>query len=66
LLADGNVALAGTIVSEESGAGSFQIDFLRLDISTIPEPAGLVLVLIGLLLSGMTCRSRGPKHTSCQ
>jgi hypothetical protein len=66
LLADGNVALAGTIVSEESGAGSFQIDFLRLDISTIPEPAGLVLLLIGVLLSGMNFRSRDLKHTSCQ
>jgi hypothetical protein len=61
LLADGNVALAGTIVSEEPGEGSFQIDFLRLDIATVPEPAGPVLFLIGLVLSRMICHSRRRK-----
>lgn len=47
LLADGNVSLAGTTITEASGSGSFQIDFLRLDIETAPVPlpaAGWLLI----------------------
>jgi len=46
-LLDGSVGLAGTHISEGSGSGSFQIDYLRLDIETrsaaVPEPASLIL-----------------------
>lgn len=41
-LADGLVSLAGTYISEASGSGSFQVDFVRLDITTQaadPEPS---------------------------
>ena len=45
---DGSVGLAGTRISEGGGSGSFQIDYLRLDIETapaaaVPEPASLLL-----------------------
>jgi hypothetical protein len=41
-LADGLVSLAGTYISDASGSGSFQVDFVRLDITTQaadPEPS---------------------------
>jgi hypothetical protein len=41
-LADGLVSLAGTYISEASGSESFQVDFVRLDITTQaadPEPS---------------------------
>lgn len=55
LLADGNVSLAGTLLSEVANFGSFQIDYLQLDITTrttaVPEP--VVLALWGLGLAGI-------------
>ena len=51
LLSDGAVSLNGTRLSEELGSGSFQIDFLRLDIETaavVPEPTSTVLLGTGL------------------
>jgi hypothetical protein len=54
LLADGLVSLNGTHLSEQDGSGSFQIDFLRLDIETqgpapIPEPTSIALLSVGLV-----------------
>jgi hypothetical protein len=54
LLADGLVSLNGTLLSENFGSGSFQIDFLRLDVVTeanaTPEPA--TLGVFGVLAAG--------------
>jgi hypothetical protein len=41
LLADGAVSLNGTHLSEDSGSGSFQVDFLKLEVTTVP---GIVAV----------------------
>lgn len=43
LLKDGHVSLAGTDISEALGSGSFQVDFARLEITTVPEPCALSL-----------------------
>ena len=55
-LADGSVSLSGSNLSADNGSGSFQIDFLRLDITTravsVPEP--FTLGLVGAALLGMT------------
>ena len=37
-LQDGAASLAGTHLSENGGSGSFQVDFLRLDVVSVPEP----------------------------
>ena len=56
-LADGVVSLNGTHISEGDGAGSFQVDFLQLDITTtdavtaVPEPG--TLALFGATLAGL-------------
>ncbi len=50
LLGDGAVSLAGSLISEADSSGSFQVDFLRLDITTtaVPEPSSLLLLGSGL------------------
>jgi hypothetical protein len=48
-LADGNVSLLGTQLSEDNGAGAFQVDFLRLDLVTIPEPRGAAAAALAAL-----------------
>lgn len=63
-LTDGTVSLAGTRISDTGGAGSFMVDFLRLDIITdvgapeIPIPAALPLFLAGLGALGVARRRR--------
>lgn len=51
LLADGSVSLAGTRLSETAGSRQFQVDFLRLEITTaaVPVPAAVWLFGSGLL-----------------
>ena len=60
LLADGNVSLAGTYLSEASGSHRFQVDFLRLDIQStvIPLPAAAWLFGSGLMAMGWVARRR--------
>jgi hypothetical protein len=53
ILADGLVSLNGTHISENSGSASFQVDFMRLDITTngaegVPEPGTVTLAAAGL------------------
>jgi hypothetical protein len=67
LLADGMVSLAGTWISEDSGSGSFQVDFLSLEVTTapaitaVPEPSTYGLLgaaaLVGLV-AGRRIRSK--------
>lgn len=55
-LADGSVSLFGTSISEDSGSGSFAIDYLRLDIETapaVPVPASLPLLMAGVGAFGL-------------
>jgi hypothetical protein len=54
LLSDGAVSLAGTHLSEASGSGSFQVDFMSLTITTatVPVPAAVYLFGSGLGLLG--------------
>jgi len=63
LLADGNVSLLGTVISEASGSGSFQVDFLRLDITTAPAvvPVPAAAWLFGSALLGLFGFSRRKK-----
>ncbi len=58
LVADGVVNLTGTNISEGSGAGSFQVDFLRLDIEAeaVPEPSTLLLTGLGLAAAALLRR----------
>jgi hypothetical protein len=57
MLAGGLVSLAGTRISENRGAGSFQVDFLRLDVQTVPEPSSLALLVLGVV-GGLMIRRR--------
>lgn len=60
-LGTGNVSLAGTRLSEGSGYGSFQVDFLRLDLTTdaaVPEPATWAMMLLGFGAIGARMRRR--------
>ena len=66
-LADGQVSLGGTRLSEDFGSGSFQVDFLRLDIQTAPFPAdapepGSVLLFGAGLLGWAALRKRRKQH----
>ncbi len=64
-LLDGIVSLAGTRLAERNNRGSFQVDFLRLDIVTadqvvVSEPPALALLGAGLLGLGLVARRRVP------
>ncbi|MFO1200600.1 MAG: hypothetical protein U1E86_26905 [Burkholderiaceae bacterium] len=62
LLADGNVSLAGTLLSEVPDLGSFQIDYLQLDIDTrtneVPGPGVLALLCLGFAVLGLSRRKQ--------
>ena len=60
-LLDGAVSLSGTRLAEVVNRGSFQVDFLRLDIVTaaatpVSEPPALALLGAGLLGLGLVAR----------
>jgi hypothetical protein len=64
LFADGAIALNGTYLSENSGFGSFQVDYLQFVVTTdadagqVPEPGTWVLAGAGLLGLGLVRRRR--------
>lgn len=55
-LLDGTVSLAGSRLSEGRGRGSFQVDYLRLDVVTVSEPSALAMLGAGLLGLGLVAR----------
>lgn len=61
-LSDGLVSLNGTHISEGSGFGSFQVDFLRLDINggagAVPEPSTWAMMLLGFGAVGFAMRRK--------
>jgi hypothetical protein len=67
-LLDGSVSLNGTHISEGSGFGSFQIDFLRLEITgtlaAVPEPSTWAMLLTGFAGVGMVTRRRTTRRLS--
>jgi hypothetical protein len=61
LFADGSVDLTGTRITERGGFTSFQIDYIRFDITTsVPEPGSMTLVGLGLL--GLAFARRRKSH----
>lgn len=48
---DGVVSLSGTRITEDSGSSSFQIDFLKLEVTAVPEPG--TFMLFGLGIAGL-------------
>ena len=58
VLSDGAVSLAGTHISETSGSRRFQVDFLRLDITTSPVPIPAAVWLFGSGLLGLVVMTR--------
>ena len=70
LLADGAVSLDGTVISEDSGSGSFQVDFLKLEITTapgitaVPEPSTYGLMGAAALLGLAAVRRLRAKRTA--
>ncbi len=67
-LLDGSVSLNGTHISEGSGSGSFQIDFLRLEITgtlaAVPEPSTWAMLLTGFVGIGLASRRHLTPRTS--
>jgi hypothetical protein len=71
LLADGTVSLNGTHLSEDSGSGSFQVDFLKLEVTTtapaitaVPEPSTYGLLGAAALIGLVATRRNRTKRSA--